>query len=482
MMPTKVFVGRRKELDRLHALFKKRTASLVVIRGRRRIGKSQLAQEFGKNHRFLAFSGLLPQPDLSAQDERDEFSRQLTWYTGLPEGHFDDWGKLFQLLAMQTREGRVIILFDEISWMGAKDPRFLGKLKNAWDLQLRSNPELVLILCGSVSTWIEKNILSSTGFMGRLSLDLVLDELPLPDAVRLLNASGGRFNPHETFKIFSITGGVPRYLEEIDPSLSADENIRQLCFNKSGILFREFHDIFHDLFTTKSQYYRKIVELLVEGSLDFIEICRQLKVQKSGFWSAYLDELVKAGFVKRDFSWNLLSGKMSRLSVFRLSDNYLRFYLKYIAPNTASINSAFFEYKTMSSLPGWDGIMGLQFENLILNNAHFVWEALGIQPQDIVACGPYFQRKTQRHSGVQIDYLIKTRHNTLIACEVKFSRYKIKSTLSNAVGNKLTALQLPTGYAIWPVLIHVGGVTQLLTESGYFSHVIDFSAFLNVQK
>jgi hypothetical protein len=92
-----------------------------------------------------------------------------------------DWGDLFTLLAKQTSEGRVVILFDEISWMGSKDPTFLGKLKNAWDLQFSKNNKLLLIICGSVSSWIEKNIISSTEFLGRPSLYLHLEELHLED-------------------------------------------------------------------------------------------------------------------------------------------------------------------------------------------------------------------------------------------------------------------------------------------------------------
>src|SRR5690606_34260719 len=111
--------------------------------------------------------GIPPTEDVSAQSQRDVFSKQLGQQLGLPGLHATDWADLFTLLANQTREGRVVILFDEISWMGSKDPTFLGKLKNAWDIDLKKNPELVLILCGSVSTWIQENIIKSTAFFGR---------------------------------------------------------------------------------------------------------------------------------------------------------------------------------------------------------------------------------------------------------------------------------------------------------------------------
>lgn len=477
-MNSKVFVGRKKELLELKGLLNKKSSSLVVIRGRRRIGKSQLAKEFGKDHQFFQFSGLPPDEKTTAQTERDAFSKQLAM-NNLPAMKADDWTDLFSFLARETQKGQVIVLFDEISWMGSKDPHFLGKLKNAWDMQFSENPKLILVLCGSVSAWIEKNILSSTGFMGRISLDLVLGELPLEDCNTLLNALGSKASNYEKFKLLSVTGGVPRYLEEIQPGLSADENIKKLCFNKNGILLREFGDIFHDLFTTKSQYYKKIVELLVEGDLEFNEICKYLQVQKSGFWSQYLDELIKAGFLKRDFTWNLKTGKAARLSRFRLSDNYLRFYLKYLEPNKDKIESGLFDDKAMSSLPGWDSIMSLQFENLALNNYRFIWQKLNINPNDIISHGPYFQRQTVQYPGCQVDYMIKTRYNALIACEIKFSRNEIKPEIIEAMQNKLKAIRLPIGYSFWPVLIHVNGVSESVVDSGYFTHIINFNELLD---
>ncbi|MDO8954180.1 MAG: ATP-binding protein [Gammaproteobacteria bacterium] len=478
-MSAELFVGRAKELEELGSLFSKKSSSLVVIRGRRRIGKSRLAKEFAKNDRFLRFSGSPPRSDTTAQEERDIFMRQICQQTSLPEGQYDDWSKLFQLFATQTEKGRVIILFDEISWMGSKDPGFLGKLKTAWDLLFSENPQLILILCGSVSYWIEKNILASTGFMGRISLDIVLEELPLSDCNELLIKKGSKANAYEKFKLFSITGGVPRYLEEIKPKLSANENIKRLCFSKSGVLFREFNDIFHDLFTTKSHYYKKMVELLLEGSLEYSEICKRLKVEKGGHWALHLEELIQAGFLKKDYTWNIKTGKISRFNKYRLSDNYLRFYLKYIETNKAKIEKGDFEERALSSFPGWDSIMSLQFENLVLNNAKYIWKKLGLNVNDIVTHGAYFQNTTKLHQGCQIDYLIKTRHNTLFACEIKFSRNAIGSDILNEMKQKIDRLILPRGYSCWPVLIHVNGVSDAVNESEYFSRIIDFTESLS---
>jgi AAA+ ATPase superfamily predicted ATPase len=332
------FVGRKKELKDLNLLISKKSASLVVVRGRRRIGKSRLIEEFAKDKKFLRFSGIPPTDHVTAQAQRDVFAQQLGKQLGLPGLQAADWADLFTLLASQVREGRVIILFDEISWMGFKDPTFIGKLKNAWDMEFKKNSELILVLCGSVSTWIEQNIIRSTAFFGRISLYLTLEELPLSDCNRLLEVQGFRGSVYEKFKLLSVTGGTPWYLEQIKSKLNADENIKNLCFRKDGILVNEFDLIFHDLFTRRSEIYKKIIEALAKGTLEFNKIHENLNYPKSGVLSEYLADLMSAGFISRDFTWHLKTGKDSRLSHFRLSDNYLRFYLKYVSHNRSKIS------------------------------------------------------------------------------------------------------------------------------------------------
>lgn len=477
-MTDDVFVGRKEQLERLSSLFKKKSASLIVVRGRRRIGKSRLIEEFAKGKRFLTFAGIPPNPDTNEQSQRDIFAEQLGKQIGLQGILAQDWSALFSLLARHTNQGQVIILLDEISWMGSKDSSFLGKLKNAWDLEFKKNPHLILVLCGSVSTWIEQNIISSTAFFGRISLFLKLEELPLDECHELLQTRGFRQSAYEEFKILGVTGGIPWYLEQIQSGINADNNIRDLCFRKDGVLFNEFDSIFHDLFEKRSEIYRPIIEVLANGPMEFGSICKALDYPKSGTLSEYLDDLIESGFITRDYTWWVKSGKSSKLSQFRLSDNYLRFYLKYVIPNRDRVLRDGFESLAVSSLPGWNAIMGLQFENLVLKNRKKIWERLGIRPEDIIADNPYFQKKTSTRKGCQIDYLIQTRFNTLFACEIKFSVNPLKSDILSEVKDKLSCIVLPKRFSCWPVLIHVNGVIDSVQDSGYFSGIIDFSLFL----
>jgi len=470
-----VFIGRKEELSELHRQFKKNIASLIVIKGRRRIGKSRLVEEFAKNYLFYEFSGLVPTEKTTKQTQINDFSIQLGLAFNIPSPSVDDWNNLFLLLAKHTQKGRVVILLDEISWMGSEDPDFLGKLKNAWDLHFKKNPRLLLIICGSSSAWIDKNILSNTAFMGRISYSITLEELPLSDCQIFWERTENQFSNYDKFKMLSITGGIPRYLEEMQPQYSAEENIRYLCFKRGGLLTHEFKDIFSDLFGKRSDKYKQIIRLLVQGSLEYSEICEKLGVGKSGLISEYLNDLVMSGFISRDNTWNPKTGITAPLLFkYRLRDNYLRFYLKYIENKLAEIERNVYQLKSLSSLPGWAAIMGLQFENLVLNNRQFIHQCLKLSADDIVVENPFFQHATSRQSGCQIDYMIQTRTNVLYVCEIKFSRNELKKDIIKEVKTKMSQLSIPRGMSFCPVLIHVNGVSDSVIDAAYFTEIIDF--------
>jgi AAA+ ATPase superfamily predicted ATPase len=151
------FLGREQELQGLRELLLKRSSSLVVLRGRRRIGKSRLAHEFANEFaKHYMFTGLPPSKHPSADAQRSEFRRQMK-EQNMKSNDANDWGDLFTAVAKHSRTGRVLIVLDEITWMSHKDPDFLGKLKIVWDLHFSKNPKLILIVSGSNSAWIEKN-------------------------------------------------------------------------------------------------------------------------------------------------------------------------------------------------------------------------------------------------------------------------------------------------------------------------------------
>ena len=472
---TKKFFGRSKELSLLHSYADNAIANFIVITGRMCIGKSRLVEEFADAGEFLKFTGLAPSENVSALEQREEFARLLKKYFNVPPVRTDDWATLFDVLAEHVRESKRVVLFDEASWMGMDDATYLPKIKNLWDEQLKQNTDLMFIICSSISSWIEENLLASTGFVGRIHHVIHLNPLPLPVCGEFLNAKGCSLSAYEKFKILSVTGGVPLYLESIDLKQTAEQNISRLCFNPGGLLVREFDSIFSDLFSNRNTIYKRIVEVLIHGALTTNNLCKKLGVISSGLMSEYLRHLTAAGFIKRDYTWNLKTAKIGLKSVYRLSDNYLRFYLKYIDSNMQKIEQSQYEFGALEALDNAHVTFGLQFENLMVSNADVVLQALGILKRDVLNFGPYFQTKTQRTKGCQIDLLIQTKYQELYVCEIKFSKNSIGISAVDEFENKLNALSLPRGFSTRSVLIHVNGVSEALEDEHYFTYILDFS-------
>jgi len=122
--------------------------------------------------------------------------------------------------------------------------------------------------------------------------------------------------------------------------------------------------------------------------------------------------------------------------------------------------------------------MGLQFENLVLNNALLIIKALGINESEIVYDNAYFQKATKTTAGCQIDYLIQTKFNTLFVCEIKFSKREVSGKVIEEVKEKMRAIKKPKSFTCVPVLIHINGVTEELEDSGFFYRIIDMSSYL----
>lgn len=283
---------------------------------------------------------------------------------------------------------------------------------------------------------------------------------------------------YEKLKLISVTGGIPKYLEEIKPTLSAEENIKQLCFLPSGLLFNDYDYIFSALLQKESEYYEKIVVLLRDQCLEQTQIIDALNKESGGLLSEYLNELVVSGFVSRDYAWHLKTGELSALSKYRLSDNYLRFYLKYISPNEQKIKNGQFKNHSMSALSGWSSMMGLQIENIVINNRHKIKEMVGIYPDEVIYDNPYFQRKTARHKGCQIDYLIQTKFGNLYVCEIKFSQNPIRMDVVESIQEKIKRMVIQKNFSVRPVLIHASDVSDSVLDCNYFAKIIDLRDLL----
>ncbi len=467
-----MFVGREYYLERLDALWRKSVSSLVVISGRRRIGKSTLVETFAARTgcRFIEIEGLAPDKDMTNQKQIENFCACLAKATGTPEAKADSWPKAFDALeAALGGRGKTIVFLDEISWMGGYDTSFAAYLKNAWDMQFSRHPRVILVLAGSVSAWIQENILQSKAFVGRVSLDVTLPELPLPSCRAFWGRKAERTALRDVIDVLSVTGGVPKYLQEIDPSLPADENIRRMCFTPEGYLFKDFDTIFGDVFGAAAAK-RRILLALADGPASISEISDGFGREPNGHVSNDLRDLMAAGFVAASAGKNPETGSDVREVRYRLRDNYTRFYLKFILPKAEAIREGLFRFATLDRLPGWDSIMGLQFENLVLNNLKSLCPLIGLDGRLVTSAAPYVRRSGKTTRGVQVDLLIQTPKSVYLV-EIK-RRTRISTAIEDEVQEKVERLRVPRGVSVRTVLVYDGILAPEVEENGYFDYLV----------
>ena len=473
------FYGREDQISQLEALWRRQTASLVTCRGRRRIGKSTLIKRFAEctDAVLVKLEGLAPQPKMKNEDQLKAFGRQLAEQMGLPFQTPESWFDAFRSLAQSLPSGRrVVVLMDEISWMGKYDANFAGELKYAWDNRFHDAKDLVVVLCGSVSSWIDENILSNTGFVGRIALDLIVHELPPRTCAQFWGMARGRISPREILDVLAVTGGVPRYLEEVDPALSADDNIKRMCFVPNGYLFRDFNDVFASVFGSNAPAKRRVLEALADSPMDGEELAERVGMARNGRLSNMMEELEMAGFVSRNSGLNPETGKRARQDRYRLRDNYTRFYMKYIAPHSREILDGSFVFASAESLPGWDAVLGLQFENLVLNNIHDLLPHLHLEGRQILSAAPFRRLKNNENGGCQIDLLIQSRKSV---CVVEIKRQaEIGDDVESEVAEKVRRLKVREGISVRTALVYDGRISKRVATDGFFDALVPLEALI----
>ena len=479
------FFGREAELSQLEGWWEKRVPSLVTCRGRRRIGKSTLIEEFARRSgaRFIKLEGLRPKEGMSDADERDFFASKLSSLTGCERTTPADWYSAFVRLNREIGKGRTVVLLDEVSWMAHYSLTFPEVLKNAWDDLFKKHGELVFVVCGSVSTWIRDNVVKNRAYVGRRSLDLVIGELPLSACVQFWGRKATRIDLREIIDVLSVTGGVPRYLEEMNPSLSAEENIRRMCFLPKSPLREDFDDMFEDVITRQPRFSAQVLRAFVDGPKSATEVAASLKIVKGGDVTNAIADLVEAGFLAEAGRINPETGKELRERRYRLRDNYSRFYLKYVEPYKRVIDDGSFAYSSLEEFEGYDAVLGLAFENLIVNNYRDLIPFLHLNGAIVTSAGPYVRREAKGargRVGCQVDLLVQVRR-AIYVIEVKRKR-EIGRDIIEQVDRKVRAIRRPDGVSVKAALVYDGHLSPVAAADGYFDAIVPVSKLLGLDR
>ena len=463
-----MFIGRNVELQQLNDKYNTGKSELVVIYGRRRIGKSSLVEKFAEDKKFFfKFEGIEGE---NTKGQMASFVRIMGKYIDdsfLDKIDFDSWHTVFdylteKLVDEKKRKKKLILFFDEVQWMAVRRSRMIGSIKYFWDNYWK-NMNVMLILCGSIASFMVKRIIHSKALYGRITLEILLKGLlPREASVFFKN----KRSKEEILKFLLVLGGVPRYLEEIDLNRSFNQNINTLCFSKNGLMVDEIDKIFYSQFK-EAETYLKIVSVLKGKLLTFKEISEKTGMPSGGTLKNALELLINAELI--DFYISMDKGWNSKFKKYRLGDEFLVFYFKYIEPNIRLIKAGgqtrLFEKVSADSLNVW---MGFAFERFCLKHSGYLAEIMGFKDEMLLA-SPYFKRG---EPGFQVDLVYKRTDKVIVVCEIKYGSEKISTKIIPEMEKKCTAMAIPRGFTLERALICLYGPDDALRNSGYFNHYV----------
>lgn len=467
-----MFGGRKQELKILEEEYKSSKNSLVVIYGRRRVGKSSLIEKFGKNKKlFYSFEAIEQGTTIEQIQHFTESLKKQINDPILSSIHFKTWREVFNYLDQKfvNNQHKVVLCFDEFQWMAAGQSKLPSLLKFVWDTQWK-NKKIMLILCGSIASYMVKKVVKSKALYGRISREILLQGLEPNESLILFK---NKRSKEEVLKYLLIFGGIPKYLENIDLNESFNKNMNRLCFSKGSFMLEEPDAIFYSQFK-ETETYLKIVRLLQTGIHSYKQISDKLKICSGGGLTSYLYNLELAEIISEYKPFDNQSN--TNLKRYKLSDEFLCFFYKYMEPNLDLIqgnrSSNLFDRLCASEYLPW---MGYAFERFCLKHAYYLIDKLGLT-NEVLRVGPYFKRNDQ---GFQIDLAIARNDNVISLCEIKYQESPIKTTIIPEFERKLSLFPIPKGYCVEKVLISTQGPTESLKDTGYFHQYLDLEGIFN---
>lgn len=450
-------IGRKAEIQELTESYESGKSEFVIVYGRRRVGKTFLIRQTFDNNFDFYVTGLF---NKSKERQLENFSNALSEYSGedceTPKDWYDAFRKLKQYLKNTNRPGRKTVFFDEMPWMDTQKSDFVSALENFWNGWGSGEKDLMLIVCGSATSWITKKLFGDVGGLyNRDTRRICLQPFTLKETEEYLLANNIMFNRYEIAECYMILGGIPFYLSKIRKGFSLAQNIDMLLFHKNCTLKDEFKHLFDALFR-KSDLYVKVAETLSKKKegYDRSEISNITGIPNSGYLTKILSDLTDCNFIVQ----SSLYGKKSRETVYQLSDFFTLFYFRYIKENFGKDENFWSNRIDNPSHRAW---CGFAFEQLCMAHIYNIKNKLGVLGV-ATACSVW--RDKSENGGAQIDLIIDRRDQITDICEMKFSlgEYTITKEYADVLTNKINIFRdsEKTKYAIHLVMITSYGLKK----------------------
>ena len=452
-------IGRLEEQNKIKIALESNKAEFVVVYGRRRIGKTFLIKEYFNDIFSFYSSGVLSK---KMKDELHSFNKSLIEYGSQNKTAIDNWFDAFDrlkklicedVIKVDKRYNKRIIFLDELPWFDTLKSDFKAALDNFWNTFASRQDNLVLIVCGSATSWILNNLINNTGgFHNRITSRIYLKPFTLKETKLLVNdMNGNNFTEKEIIDLYMVFGGVPYYLNFINSHYSLAQNIDNLLFTEGGELENEYDNLFSSLFKNYEKHAMVIAALSKKKmGLTRNEIIKATKILSGDSLSKVLLELEQCGFVRKFSDYK----KNKNESLYQIIDPFTHFALNFINERKFS------KWINFIGQPAYYSWSGYAFEIVCLNHIDEIKKELGISGVDSLNYSFYYNKE----NGTQIDLLIDRKDNIINLCEIKYSlnSFTIDANYYNNLLNKVNVFRekTKTKKAINIVFITLYGVTK----------------------
>lgn len=417
--------GRQEEKAILERALRSPEPEFIAIYGRRRVGKTHLVREFFDEAILFEIIG---KHGTTLGEQLRNFSQALGKAIGIgiqtqePHTWSEAFHQLEQFLELpihKEKAGKRIVFFDELPWLNTPRSKFLSELEHFWNSWGSRKRDFILVVCGSAASWMIQNIVQSKGGLhNRLTRLIGLLPFTLAETEAFLESRHVALTRQQITELYMVMGGVPHYLKQIEPGLSAAQVIDKVCFSPQGLLRDEFSRLYASLFEESGQH-RQIIRTLANKrrGLTRNEILQAIGLRSGGSASHLIEELEASGFIQSYIPF----GKRANAALYRLSDEYSLFYLDWISPlGKRSPGEGYWLLQQNS--PRRRSWSGYAFENICLKHTSYLKAALGIASVETMEAPWRYQGSSKSDvPGAQIDLLIDRRDNTINLCEMKYS-------------------------------------------------------------
>jgi len=454
-----VLIGREKEQRILADAYQSMESKFIAVYGRRRVGKTYLIRE-SLNSRFTFqhtgyYGGKLT-------DELFEFCASLREHGLKDFAKPHNWLEAFELLKdliRNSKEKRKVIFLDELSWMDTHGSDFVMALEGFWNGWASARTDILLIVCGSVTSWmLSKIIHNKGGLYNRLSCRIHLQPFSLRECEEYINSRNIVMNRHQIIECYMILGGIPYYWSFLEKGLSLPQNIDHIFFSADAPLEHEFDYLYAALFK-RPEPYIKIVSALgkKKAGMTREELLKATHMTDSGNFTIRLEELESCGFLRKYHQF----GMKERNAVYQLIDHFTLFYYKFLEEKPTDEHF----WSNQLNTPRTNAWCGLAFERVCLQHVPQMKMALGISGVLSEAFSWACREDSAKGIfGSQIDLMIVRKDQVINLCEMKYSakKYSVTAKTDEEISRKISDFISVTGarFAIHTTLVTPYGIAD----------------------